>query len=179
MAFTTARSSLRFGVEELYAGPTEKKTCKDMLTTCPAARLASSRAHHADADAAPDNAPHDPARDVTPVGMPHCKNACTNVHGKRRRARSNLADRTAEPKKLHARTLRAGPRAANPRQLTPADAGVADTDDSAPAAARAHDPWPDNAGSTASAASYEPLGNMLHCNNALADAAARTAARSP
>ena len=67
-------------VEELYPGLTQKKICKDMLTRCPAAALASSRAHNACADAAPDSAIPDPARDAKPSGTPHCKNACSNVH---------------------------------------------------------------------------------------------------
>src|SRR5438128_7484632 len=79
-------------VGELYALGAKKKICKDMLTTCPAAALASSHVHNACADAAPGNALHDPARDVTPVGTPNCKIACTNVHGEWQKARSNPAD---------------------------------------------------------------------------------------
>ena len=81
IAFTTARSSLRFGVEELYPGLTQKKMCKDMLKRCPAAALASSHAHNAYADDAPDIVLRGPTRDVTPSGTPHCKIACSNVHG--------------------------------------------------------------------------------------------------
>jgi len=55
------------------------KMCKDIITTCPAAAHAWSRAHNAGADAAPDNVTHDPARDAMPCGTPHCKNGGTNV----------------------------------------------------------------------------------------------------
>src|SRR5437588_12988196 len=75
-------------VEELYVGGTKKKICKDMFKRCPAAALAWSHAHNACADAAPGNALRDPARDVTPIGTPHCKNACTNVHAVLRQDRS-------------------------------------------------------------------------------------------
>src|SRR5262245_54077253 len=67
-------------VGELYALGVMKKICKDMLTMCPAAALASSRARLADADAVRGNAPPGPARDATPSGTPHCKNAGSNVH---------------------------------------------------------------------------------------------------
>ena len=66
----------------------------------------------------PGNAPRDPGRDVTPGGTPDCKNACTNVHGEWRKVRNSPADRRAASKNLHPWTLRAGPRAANRRQLT-------------------------------------------------------------
>ncbi len=80
IAFTADRSSLRFGVEELYPDWTQKKICKDMFKTCPAATLAWSPVHNADADDAPDNAQRDPARDAKPIGMPRYRSACTNVH---------------------------------------------------------------------------------------------------
>jgi hypothetical protein len=67
-------------VEELYLGLTQKKMCKDIVTTCPAAALPSSRAHNACADAAPDSAIPDPARDAKPSGIPGYKNACSNVY---------------------------------------------------------------------------------------------------
>jgi hypothetical protein len=80
IAFTTTRSSLRFGVEELYTRLTQKKMCKDMFKRCPAVALAASRADNACVVAAPDTALRGPGRDVTPIGTPHCKIACTNVH---------------------------------------------------------------------------------------------------
>ena len=87
----------------------------------------------------------------------------------------------AAPKNLHRLTLGAGPRAADPRQLTlfavPEDA--ADTAATVHAAVRGRAPWIDTAGSHASTATAEPIGNRLHCNNAFADAAARTAVRIP
>src|SRR5471030_1292323 len=76
IAFTTTRSSLRIGVEELYPGLTQKKMCKDMFKKCPAAALASSHAHNGADDDAPGSALRGPAPDATPSGTPHCKNAC-------------------------------------------------------------------------------------------------------
>jgi hypothetical protein len=78
--FVPARSFLRFGVEEIYAGLTKKKICKDMLRKCSAGDSDWSRAHAANADAAPESVIPDPARDAKPVGIPGCKNAGTNVH---------------------------------------------------------------------------------------------------
>jgi hypothetical protein len=50
-----------------------------MLKKCPDADSDLSLVQNASAGAAPDNALRDPARDVTPSGTPHCKNAGTNV----------------------------------------------------------------------------------------------------
>ena len=70
-----ARTSVDFTV------PGETTVAGNALTeAAPAAALASSHTHNADADAAPDSAPRDPARDAKPSGTPHCKNAGTNVH---------------------------------------------------------------------------------------------------
>jgi hypothetical protein len=140
-----------------------------MLTTCPATALASSRAHHAaDADA-PDNAPRDPARNAKPVGTRRCKNACTIVHAEWRKARNNQAERTAIPKNLPAPTQCAGPRAANPRQLTllAAHAFALDSVSTARAAAACHSRSRDTAGLLATAANGEPRGDTLHRNNAI------------
>jgi predicted component of type VI protein secretion system len=152
-----------------------------MLTTCPAAALAWSHAHNACADAALDNAIHDPARDVTPVGTPHCKIACTNVHGEWRKARSNPADRTAAPKNLRASGLCAGPRTANPRQLTPlaARAPALDIASTVRIAVACRSRSRDTADSPASTANGEPRGDILHCNSAIVDVVARTAVHSP
>src|SRR5437773_1757349 len=65
-------------VGELYARGERKNSCKDMFKRCLAAALAWSHAHNACADAAPGNAPHDPARDAKPIGTPRCKSACTH-----------------------------------------------------------------------------------------------------
>lgn len=156
-----------------------------MLTTCSAAAPAWSGAHHAAAAVAPDTALHDPARDVTPSGTPHCKNAGTNVHGELRNARSNPADHRAASQNLRTQALGAGPRAANPRQLThPATprtvhAPARDTADSVPADVLGLSRSPDTAGSPANDANAAPLVDTLHCNNAFADAADRTAVHSP
>jgi hypothetical protein len=148
-----------------------------MLTTCPVAALASSHAHNAGADDAPDNAPHDPARDAKPSGTPHCKIVCTNVHGERRKGRNSLVEHTTVPENLCRRSLCAGPRAAASRQLTCVAVRAADADGSVPAAGHAPLRSPDTSGSPANAASVAPPADMLHCNNAFANAAARTAVR--
>jgi hypothetical protein len=152
-----------------------------MLTMCPAAALASSRARAASADAAPGNVPRDPARDAKPSGKLRCKNAGTNVHAGLGIVRSIPVVRIAASKNLHSLMLGAGPRPANPRQLTPFAARAAAADTAAPGRAVAHvqNRWLDNADSPADAASAEPLADNLRCNNVLADAAARTAVRIP
>ena len=139
--------------------------CKDMFTRCPAAALAWSRAHNACAAAAPDSAPRDPARDAKPVGIPGCKNACTNVHGEDRKVRSNPADDTARPKNLRRAVVCAGPRAAPPRQLTPLAVHAAAADDAVTvrAAAPCPDRSRDTAGSLSNAASVAPPVDMLYC----------------
>jgi hypothetical protein len=50
-----------------------------MLTTYPGGDDALSLVHAANADDAADSVPLDRARDVTPIGMPHCKNAGTTA----------------------------------------------------------------------------------------------------
>jgi hypothetical protein len=152
-----------------------------MFKTCPAAALASSRAHHADADAVLDNVLHDPARDAKPSGIPHCKSACTIVHAEWKIARSSLADRRAASKNLHGPALCAGPRPTPPRQLTPpaAHAAVADDVATAPVAAVCRAPSLDIAGSPASSANAGPRAGTLHCNTGIANDPARTAVHSP
>ena len=151
-----------------------------MLTTCSAAARAWSCAHNAVAAVAPNTAPRDPARDVTPSGTPRCKNAGTNVHGESRKARSNPVDRIAVSQNLRTQALGAGPRAAHSRQLTrlAARAAARDTAGSVPAGVLGQASSLDTAGSPGVAASAAPLVDMRHCNNALANAAARTAVRS-
>ena len=155
------------------------KCAKDIVTTCPAAALASSRAHNACADAAPDSAFPDPARDAKPVGIPGCKNACANAHGEGRKVRSNPADGTARRKNLRPKAVGAGPRATNPRQLTPLSvrASAADGAVTVRAAAPCHDRSRDISGSPSNAASVAPSVDMLHCKNGIANAEARTAVR--
>ena len=152
-----------------------------MFKKCPAAALASSRDHHADADAVRGNATPGPARDAKPSGTPRCKNADTNVHAESRNVRSIPAVHTAASKNLRALMLGAGPRPAIPRQLTPFGVHTTAADTAAPGRAVAHvqKRWLDNAGSLADAASAEPLADNLRCNSVLADAAARTAVRIP
>jgi len=152
-----------------------------MFKTCPAAALAWSHAYNASADAAPDTALHDPARNVKPVGTPRCKIACTTVHAEGKKARSSLADRTAASKNLRRLPLCAGPRATLPRQLTPpaAHARAADAVAIAPGAAACRAPSLDIAGSPASSANAGPRAGTLHRNRGRANAPARTAVHSP
>jgi len=165
-------------VVALYADGTQKNICKDILTTCWTVVLASSRAHSAGADAAPDTAFRDPPRDAKPTGTRYCKSACTTVHAAARTARSSLVEHTTVPTNLCQPTISAGPRATAPRQLTlAAHAAADDTVDVVPAAAHAPARSPDTSGSPANAASGVPLADMLHCNNESANAAARTAVR--
>jgi hypothetical protein len=158
-----------------------KQICKDMLTTCPATAHAWSAALRAAAAAAPDSALRDPARDVTPSGTPHCKIAGTNVHGESRKVHSNPAARMTASQNLRSQALGAGPRATQSRQLTPlvVHAAACDTADSVPAGVPGHAPSLETAGSPANDATAAPLVDMIHCNNAFGDAAAKTAVRSP
>ena len=71
--FVSARSFLRFGVEELYAGWTKEKICKDMLKMCSDCDNALSYARAANGVDAGDILLPDPARAVTPSGTPRCK----------------------------------------------------------------------------------------------------------
>jgi hypothetical protein len=84
----------------------------------------------------------------------------------------------AASQNLRTQALGAGPRAVVPRQLTllVVHAVALDTAGSVHDTARDRDPWPDNAGSPANAATAGPLADTLDCNNAFADAATRTAA---
>ena len=154
--------------------------CKDMLTTCPDAADAWSFVPVANADDAPDSALPDQGRDAKPVGRRCCKNACTNVHGEGRKVRSNPVDGTDRPKNLRRKAVGAGPRAAQPRQLTLLAAHAAAGDGAvtvhavAPCPARSRD----TAGSPSNAASAELFLDMLYCRNGIANAAARTAVRS-
>ena len=108
--------------------------------------------------------------------MPHCKIACTNVHGEERKVRSNPADGTARPPNLRSKAVCAGPRAAAQRQLTPLAACAAAV--IARAAAPCPDRLPDTSGSPANAATGVPPAGILHGNNDFANAAARTAGHS-
>lgn len=87
----------------------------------------------------------------------------------------------AFPKNLPAPTPCAGPRAANPRQLTPlaARATVLDNVWTARAAFVYRSRSRDTAGSTTNTASGERRGDTLHCNNAIVDAGTRTAVHTP
>jgi len=152
-----------------------------MVKSCPAVARASSSVHDDDADAAPGNAPRDPARDATPSGTLRCKNAAANVHAAHGIVRSIPAARTGASKNLRSVTLGAGPRATTLRQLTrfAVHATAADTAAIGRAAARAQYRRCDTAGSPADAASAELLADNLRCNSAFADAAARMVVRIP
>jgi hypothetical protein len=66
-----------------------------MLTTCLDADDDLSSGPDGVANDALDNALPDPARDVTPSGTPHCKNAGAKVQQREEKLRSNRAERTA------------------------------------------------------------------------------------
>jgi hypothetical protein len=170
-----------FWVGALYPAETKEKTGKDMVMTCRAVAVVAGQAAAATADAGPDNAPRDPAPDVTPSGRPGCKNAAVMLRDAHRKVRSNQAERRAVRQNLQAQTLRAGPRAVRQRQLTlyPAHDNAADTVGSAAAAVLDPVHWPDIAGSPASVASAAPPAGMLHCKSDSADAAANTAVHIP
>lgn len=160
-----------------------------MLTTCPAASLASPLPRHAAADDETHNALPDPARDATPIGRPRCKIAGTIDPAKERKPRSIPAERNDARQNLRPRRLCAGPRAPLRRQLTPlavhglaygpAHGPAADTAATAPVAVPCHRPSRDSAGSLAAAASDAPPADMRRCNNATASAQARTAVHTP
>jgi hypothetical protein len=129
-----------------------------MFMMCSAVSVACSAASAAaDDDAGACGSP-DPARAVKPAGTPGCKNACTGVHGGRRKARNSPVDRTAAPKNPPAPSHCAGPRAAGPRQLTlhAAHDSAADSADSAHAGVPGPPGWPGSAGWPATAASVWP-----------------------
>ena len=105
IALATARSSLRFGVEALYPGCSLKNICKDLVTTYLEAAHARSHVPNASADAATDSAPHDPTRDVTPVGRPNYRIACTIVHRRSGKAHNNPVDRRAAWQNHRTQTL--------------------------------------------------------------------------
>lgn len=156
-----------------------------MLMTCPAAALASPLARAAAADDEPNNALPDPARDATPIGRPRCKIAGTIGRAKERKPRSIPAERNDARQNLPPRPLCAGPRAPLRRQLTPLAAHTlvhgpaADTAATALAAVPCHSPSRDNAGSLDAAASDRPPDDRRRCNNATANAPARTAVHTP
>jgi hypothetical protein len=92
---------------------------KDIVRTSLVVDDASSRAPGANAAAVPDSAPRDPAHDVTPSGMPHCKNVGSNARAPRQTTRNNPAEHSAAAKKLRSQPLGAGLRATRTRQLVP------------------------------------------------------------
>src|SRR5271154_6332617 len=125
-----------------------------MFMMCLAVVVAGSDARVAIAAVVVDSGSPDPARAVRPVDTQHCKNACTGVHGQRRKVRNSPADRTAALKNPHAPPQCAGPRLAGPHQLTPLAAG--DSADSAHAGVLGPPGWPDSVGWPATAASVWP-----------------------
>jgi hypothetical protein len=133
---------------------------------------ALSGVHAASADAAADIVLPDPARDATPNGRPHCKNADRNAQFAPRTRRNNPADRTSAPQIFRTHTLGAYPRAPPPRQLTWARVGLAGNVDAVRAAAPAREHWPDNAGSPSRDANAWRRLRTPHCNNGFADAGA-------
>lgn len=156
-----------------------------MLTTCPVAALASPFARDASAGDEPDNALPDPSLDATPIGIPHCKIAGTTCHAKERKPRSIPAERKNARQNLRSRRLCAGPRAPVRRQLTllaahaPVRALAADAAATASAAVPCRSLSRDIAGPLAAAASDTPPADTRRCNNATANAAARTAVHTP
>ena len=151
-----------------------------MFKRCPADVLASSHAHNACVDAAPDTALHDPARDAKPVGTRCCKNACTNVHGEAQKTHNNPGEHTAGSQNFPPLALGAGPRTALLRQLTllgRAHPVVADTVAIVPGGVGVPFRWRDIAGLPSVVATAWPPADTLRCNNGFAAAAARTAVR--
>ncbi len=156
-----------------------------MLTTCPDADDAWSRAHAAGAADVAGNAPLDRARAVTPSGTPRCKNAGTTAPPPRERGHSSPADRTSVRKILGRAKLGAGPRASPARQLTlplaHAHAHVAAADNAALAHADAPDPaaWPASADLPDNAATAALPGDTSCCKSGSADGTADTNLHSP
>ena len=95
-----------FWVGALYPAETKEKTCKDMVMTCRAVAVVAGQAAAATADAGPDNAPRDPAPDVTPSGRPGCKNAAAMLRGEHGKVRSNQAEAGPSAKIFTRRRLR-------------------------------------------------------------------------
>jgi hypothetical protein len=143
------------------------KTC---FMRCPVADDALSLVHDAIVADAADNALPDPAPDVTPNGMPHCKNAGMNVHARRQIPRSSQAGGSAAANNLGAEWLGAGPASSGPRQLTPPSlVAVAHSVAVAGAAVPAHRRWPDNSDWLCAAASDGPPRDRPRNNNGFAD----------
>jgi hypothetical protein len=126
--------------------------------------------HAANADAAADNALPDPARDATPSGRPHCKNAGTSAQAAPRTRRNNPADHTSVPQIFRPRMLGAYPRAPPARQLTAAPGDLAGNAAAARVAAPDRWPWRDNAGSPSRDANAWRPRRTPHGNNGFADA---------
>jgi hypothetical protein len=90
-----------------------------MVRSCPAVGGAAGRAADSGADAVLDNAPRDPAPDVTPSSIPHYKNVCSNGRAPRRTTHNNPAEHNAAAGNLRRQQLGAGLRATPTRQLLP------------------------------------------------------------
>jgi hypothetical protein len=83
--------------------------------------VVAALSHAADASAAAvlDNAPRDPAPDVTPSSRPHYKNVCSNGRAPRQTTHNNPAEHNAAAGNRHRQQLGAGLRATPTRQLLP------------------------------------------------------------
>jgi hypothetical protein len=90
-----------------------------MVRSCPAVGGAAGRAADSAADAVLDNAPRDPAPDVTPSGIPHYKNVCSNGRAPRQTTHNNPAEHNAAATNRRRQQLGAGLRATPTRQLLP------------------------------------------------------------
>lgn len=148
---------------------------------CPATDDATRLAPVANADDVADNALRDPARDVTPSGTPHCKNAGSIARARPRTWRNNPAGRTSVPQNLRSHVLGADPRASPPRQRStaPVPADVVDNADSADDDAPDRPHWPDNAGSPSPVANAAPPQRIRRCNSDSAGETVETNAHNP
>jgi len=152
-----------------------------MATKCPAAAHASPNAVGVHADAVVDSALPDRARDVTPSGTSHCKNADSNARASPRTGRNNQVDHTSVPQNSRPQPPCAYPRAPPDRLPTtlPAHAAVPDNADSPHAAADAPCRWPGNPGLPSPDANASLPHGIADRNNAPADDQERTNVHNP
>jgi hypothetical protein len=173
-----SRGKIRCRKAASQYGETNFTSCRDgYATNAPAAS--------ADADAVVANAPHGRVRVVTLVGTRTNRNADpANATAPEKVCNNPVGSKAAKQNSLAA-VLRAGPRAAQPRQLEPfskrwpparplAAAGVRDNADFAHAAAPCPACWPDSADWHANAASAGLRGGNPHCSSAPGDGKAGT-----
>ncbi len=144
----------------------------------------------ADAVAAAASGLRDRARVVTPDGKSTNRNAGSANATAPEKVHNNPVGSKAATQNSQVAVLRAGPRAAESRQLEPfpkrwaparplAADGVRDNAGSAHAAVLCPVCWPDSADRHANAAIAQPLAGNLHCSSAPGDGKAGTCVHSP